>query len=78
MPRLGAKEGRLETIPGDVPNPLHFPAGCKFHPRCPLGHADKRCQTQEPPLREVKPGHWVACWKTCGYEEMYRKIEPVQ
>ena len=74
VPRLGAKEGRLETIPGTVPNPAHFPPGCKFHPRCPLGHDDKRCQTQEPALLEVKPGHWVACWKTCGYEEMYRKI----
>jgi oligopeptide/dipeptide ABC transporter ATP-binding protein len=74
VPRLGAKEGRLETIPGTVPNPAHFPAGCKFHPRCPLGHADTRCQTQEPPLLEVKPGHFVACWKACGYEEMHRKI----
>lgn len=74
VPRLGAKEGRLATIAGVVPSPTHFPAGCKFHPRCPLGHDDKRCQTQEPPLLEIKPGHWVACWKTCGYEEMYWKM----
>ncbi len=74
VPRLGAKEGRLETIPGVVPSPTHFPPGCKFHPRCPLGSGDKRCQTQEPALLEVKPGHWVACWKTCGYEELHKKI----
>jgi oligopeptide/dipeptide ABC transporter ATP-binding protein len=74
VPRLGAKEGRLATIPGTVPNPAHFPPGCKFHPRCPLGHDDKRCQTAEPRLLEVKPGHWVSCWKTAGYEEMHRKI----
>jgi oligopeptide/dipeptide ABC transporter ATP-binding protein len=36
VPRLGQKAQRLATIPGTVPNPLHFPPGCKFHPRCPL------------------------------------------
>jgi oligopeptide/dipeptide ABC transporter ATP-binding protein len=74
IPRLGAKAGRLATIPGVVPDPAHFPSGCKFHPRCPLGHDDRRCQTVEPPLLEVKPGHWVACWKTVGYEELYKKV----
>ena len=34
LPRLGAKKERLDTIPGTVPNPLFFPAGCTFHPRC--------------------------------------------
>jgi oligopeptide/dipeptide ABC transporter ATP-binding protein len=34
LPRLGEKKERLETIPGSVPNPLEFPAGCTFHPRC--------------------------------------------
>jgi oligopeptide/dipeptide ABC transporter ATP-binding protein len=35
VPKLGAAEGRLETISGAVPNPARFPSGCKFHPRCP-------------------------------------------
>jgi oligopeptide/dipeptide ABC transporter ATP-binding protein len=34
LPRLGDKKERLETIPGSVPNPLDFPSGCTFHPRC--------------------------------------------
>jgi oligopeptide/dipeptide ABC transporter ATP-binding protein len=34
IPKLGANSERLETIPGMVPNPMHFPGGCKFHPRC--------------------------------------------
>jgi oligopeptide/dipeptide ABC transporter ATP-binding protein len=34
LPRLGDKKERLETIPGSVPNPLEFPAGCTFHTRC--------------------------------------------
>jgi oligopeptide/dipeptide ABC transporter ATP-binding protein len=34
LPRLGEKKNRLDTIPGSVPNPLEFPSGCTFHPRC--------------------------------------------
>lgn len=67
IPRLGDKKHRLDVIPGNVPNPLHFPAGCKFHPRCPLGAEDATCRTREPELKEVRPGHWVACWKAPGY-----------
>jgi oligopeptide/dipeptide ABC transporter ATP-binding protein len=63
MPRLGQTKGRLDVIPGNVPNPLEFPSGCKFHPRCPLGCHDETCRTREPELREIRPGHWVACWK---------------
>jgi len=66
--RLGFSGQRLRTISGTVPEPLHFPAGCKFHPRCPIGGSDKRCQTIEPKLREVRPGRCVACWYAKGYE----------
>ncbi|MCE5327105.1 MAG: ABC transporter ATP-binding protein [Planctomycetaceae bacterium] len=68
VPQLGQEAARLNAIAGSVPNPLAFPAGCKFHPRCPVGHGLKRCQTQEPELREVAPGHWAACWECKGYE----------
>jgi len=63
VPKLSADKGRLDVIPGHVPNPLHFPSGCKFHPRCPLGSEDAQCQQTEPQLEEVRPDHWVACWK---------------
>ena len=69
LPRLGFSAERLQTIPGTVPEPLHFPSGCKFHPRCPIGRSDKRCQTVEPELREVQPGRYVACWYAQGYEK---------
>ncbi len=36
MPAIGGRRVRLETIPGNVPNPANFPTGCKFHTRCPL------------------------------------------
>jgi len=68
LPRLGFRGRRLATIPGMVPDPLHFPTGCKFHPRCPIGSGDRRCRTDEPPLREVGPGRCVACWYAKGYE----------
>ena len=66
-PKLGMNKDRLETIEGSVPEPLKFSDGCKFHPRCPLGRDDRRCQSVEPELREVAPGHLVACWKCPGY-----------
>lgn len=68
LPRLGFSAKRLSTIPGTVPEPLHFPTGCKFHPRCPIGQADKRCRNIEPELRQVSDGRCVACWYAAGYE----------
>jgi oligopeptide/dipeptide ABC transporter ATP-binding protein len=68
LPRLGAGERRLPVIPGIVPEPSRFPPGCKFHPRCPIGCDDARCQTMEPELREVRTGWKVACWYAPGYE----------
>jgi oligopeptide/dipeptide ABC transporter ATP-binding protein len=51
---------RLKTpMIGDVPSPINRPSGCHFYPRCPL--AEARCRTDDPELREVQPGHRVAC-----------------
>ena len=73
LPRLGETKERLDVIDGTVPNPVNFPSGCKFHPRCPIGKDKSKCQTDEPLLLEVKPGRCAACWFAEGYEEASNK-----
>lgn len=73
LPRLGQRKDRLDVIGGTVPNPLHFPDGCKFHPRCPIGCNDPKCQTDEPPLLEVEQDRQVACWYADGYEDALKR-----
>jgi oligopeptide/dipeptide ABC transporter ATP-binding protein len=48
MPRIDRPRGKLLVIQGVVPNPLSFPVGCRFHPRCP--YAQQFCVEQEPAL----------------------------
>ena len=57
-PVIERKRKRI-VITGDVPSPLSPPKGCYFHTRCPL--KESRCETEEPALREIAPGHQVAC-----------------
>jgi oligopeptide transport system ATP-binding protein len=57
-PELEARRQHI-VLRGEVPSPLNPPAGCVFHPRCPV--AETRCQTTVPGLREIRPGHWAAC-----------------
>lgn len=60
IPGIKVRKGeRLETIEGSVPNPLNFPTGCRFHPRCP--YALSKCSQQEPPEIQVG-GRRVSCW----------------
>jgi len=47
------------VLAGDVPSPINPPHGCTFNPRCPL--VQDICHVETPPLREISPGHWVAC-----------------
>ena len=61
IPRIDVDRERLATIEGMVPSPNNQPAGCRFAPRCPF--ADQRCRLDPPPLRDIAPGHQVACWK---------------
>ena len=58
LPKLGVTQDRLRVIPGTVPNPARFPAGCRFHPRCPV--AQNRC-LNEPDLVAVEHDHLSRC-----------------
>ncbi len=62
IPRIdtaASEKKRLEVIAGTVPNLLDPPPGCRFAPRCRFVRAE--CTERTPPLREVRPGHKVAC-----------------
>lgn len=60
LPSIGGRKGdRLEVIEGMVPSPDQFPTGCRFRTRCPFATA--RCADEEPALRDVGEGHFVAC-----------------
>ena len=51
---------RLQEIPGIVPSLMNLPPGCKFASRCPKVMAT--CEEQEPPLEQIGPNHYSACW----------------
>jgi peptide/nickel transport system ATP-binding protein len=50
-----------DVPPGEPPNLLHPPSGCRFHPRCPA-FIKGLCEVEDPPAFEPQPGHLVACW----------------
>lgn len=69
IPRLDIEQERLYSIPGMVPDPLHFPAGCRFSNRCEFG--EEKCSVEMPPLVEIEPGHMVRCF-------FHQKVEEAQ
>jgi oligopeptide/dipeptide ABC transporter ATP-binding protein len=60
VPRMDEEVEILHVIEGVVPNPLHLPSGCRFHPRCPV--AIDKCKEQEPQFEQIAPGRYVACF----------------
>jgi oligopeptide/dipeptide ABC transporter ATP-binding protein len=62
-PAPGARPKRT-ILAGETPDAAHVPAGCRFHPRCPL--VFDRCRVEEPPLFDVGRGQSAACWLVEG------------
>ncbi len=59
-PKFGQRVNRLRTIEGSVPAPHEYPPGCPFYNRCP--NATEQCRALKPPLEEIAPGHFIACF----------------
>ncbi len=59
IPSAEARNKKVEMIRGEISSPIDPAPGCRFAPRCPYASAE--CQGQDIPLREVTPGHFVAC-----------------
>ena len=70
-PSFRKPEEDREILQGDIPNALHPPSGCYFHPRCP--YAREECRTREPVLEEKQPGHFVACHYPISIKESDKK-----
>ncbi|NJF26092.1 ABC transporter ATP-binding protein [Thermococcus sp. Bubb.Bath] len=60
IPRLYEDVEKLEFIPGQPPNLINPPKGCRFNPRC--SYAMDICREQEPELKEIDKDHYAACW----------------
>jgi peptide/nickel transport system ATP-binding protein len=59
IPQLGSGRHAFQPITGEIPSPIDRPAGCHFHPRCPVAIA--RCRSDEPQLLSVAPRRLNAC-----------------
>lgn len=59
-PKIHELRDVLISIPGTVPNPLHYPKGCRFIDRCP--YAMQKCAEAQPKLEEILTDHKVRCW----------------
>ncbi len=64
FPSIVGEKTELITIPGEPPDLLAPPSGCRFHPRCQF--ATEICRTDVPEFKLHAPDHWTACWHPGG------------
>jgi peptide/nickel transport system ATP-binding protein len=64
FPSVSGPKRELTIVPGEPPNLLNPPPGCRFHPRCPA--ALDICRREVPPFVEHDDGHYAACWNPVG------------
>ena len=61
VPSLDGLRTERIRLTGEIPSPANPPSGCVFHTRCPRRLPSGICETSEPPLAEVEPGHLMSC-----------------
>jgi peptide/nickel transport system ATP-binding protein len=61
VPSLDGTRSERIILKGEIPSPAHPPSGCVFHTRCPRRLVSGICESTEPPLAEVEPGHFMRC-----------------
>ena len=72
LPRIGDTT-RKPALEGRPPNLADPPAGCRFHPRCPL--VIDKCKTEVPPIEIVGTDHRVACWRSDDVKPLAMAVE---
>jgi peptide/nickel transport system ATP-binding protein len=60
FPSIVGPKRELTTLPGEPPDLISPPSGCRFHPRCP--YATEICSEQVPEFKDMVDKHFVACW----------------
>lgn len=73
IPEPRSRRKRI-ILSGDVPTPINPPTGCRFRTRCPVAIAE--CSQHEPPLEEVRRGHFAACFRSGEIAEGRLEIRP--
>jgi peptide/nickel transport system ATP-binding protein len=64
FPSTVGEKTELVTLPGEPPDLLAPPPGCRFHPRCP--YVTDICKEKDPEYKEHTQGHYAACWHPGG------------
>ena len=75
MPHIGHDQERLNVIPGTVPAPTEWPAGCRFRERCP--YSWDKCEREHPPLYEIGSGHVSRCHLAIAPERRNNPHPPI-
>lgn len=73
VPKMEEEKGRFIQIPDTLPNPIHKPKGCYFHPRC--SYCTEKCREKMPPLFTLEDGRQVRCWNWETKEDREKQKE---